>query len=179
MKMYKRYYPIILFFLLLFFVGCSTAVPTLENQPPTITSTPPSGGLFLGESYSYDVESTDPDGDPLTYNFISNPAGMTLINSTGVINWIPTVLGNYNVIIEVSDGELSDTQSFTLTVSVPITIITPSAPTNVDASDTLVGKVHITWDTVIGATHYKVYRDEDFFGSTRIPIYCRKDVVTG
>ena len=37
-----------------------------------------------------------------------------------------------------------------------ITIISP--PTGVSASDTLVNKVRITWDTVSGASHYQVYR---------------------
>jgi fibronectin type 3 domain-containing protein len=37
-----------------------------------------------------------------------------------------------------------------------ITII--YTPTGVSASDTLVNKVRITWDTVIGTSHYQVYR---------------------
>lgn len=65
MKMFKRVYPFILLFSLLFFMACSNAVPILENQAPTITSTPPPGNLYFGESYSYDVEATDPDGDTL------------------------------------------------------------------------------------------------------------------
>jgi len=149
-------------------MGCSNAVPILENQAPTITSTPPSGNLYFGESYSYDVEATDPDGDPLTYNFISNPAGMTLITSTGVINWTPMVVGNYNVIIEVSDGELSDTQSFTISVSMPVTPIIPP-PTGVNASDTSETGIEITWDSVSNATHYQVYRANSLL-SAKTPI---------
>ena len=56
-----------------------------------------------------------------------------------------------------------------LTVSVPITVITPSAPTNVDASDMLVGKVRVSWVAVTDATHYQVYLANSLIG-TKIPI---------
>ena len=36
-------------------------------------------------------------------------------------------------------------------------------PTGVLASDTLVNKVQITWDTVFGASYYQVYRANNFF----------------
>ncbi len=120
MKMIKCYFLIVFLIFLLFFMGCSPTIPAPSNQAPTINSIPPTGKLLLGEPYTYDVEATDLDGDTLTYNFISNPVGMTIISATGLINWIPTMVGNYNVGIEVSDGELSDTQSFTIGVSFPI-----------------------------------------------------------
>ena len=167
MKIIRRYYLIIFLVSLLFIIGCSTSIPS--NRAPTINSISPTGQLYLGESFTYDVEATDSDGDTLTYNFISNPVGMTIITATGLISWTPTVVGSYNVFIEVSDGELTDTQSFTLTVSLPISVITPSAPTSVDASDTLVGQVQVSWDSVSAATHYQVYRAISPF-STITPI---------
>ncbi|GAI80035.1 unnamed protein product, partial [marine sediment metagenome] len=135
MKTIKSYFMIFFLIFLLFFMGCSPTVPAPSNQAPTINSIPPGGNLLLGEPYTYDVEATDLDGDTLTYNFISNPAGMTIISATGIINWIPTMVGNFNVSIEVSDGELSDTQSFTIGVSLPIAEMKPSPPTGVYASD--------------------------------------------
>jgi len=168
MKMFKRVYPFILLFSLLFFMACSTTVPILENQAPTITSTPPSGNLYFGESYSYDVEATDPDGDTLNYSLISGPSGMTIINSNGFINWAPAISGNYSVIIEVSDGELSDTQSFTISVSMPVTPIIPP-PTGVNASDTSDIGIEITWNSVSNATHYQVYRANSLL-SAKTPI---------
>ena len=87
MKMIRRCFFIILLFSLLFFMGCSPTVPT--NQAPTINSIPPTGNLLIGEPYTYDVEATDLDGDTLTYSFISNPVGMTIISATGLINWTP------------------------------------------------------------------------------------------
>ncbi len=167
MKMIRRCFFIILLFSLLFFMGCSPTVPT--NQAPTINSIPPTGNLLLGEPYTYDVEATDLDGDTLTYNFISNPVGMTIISATGLINWTPTMVGNYNVGIEVSDGELSDTQSFTLGVSLPIAEMKPSPPTGVYASDFYELEIEISWNLVSGATHYQVYRANSLIG-TKTPI---------
>jgi hypothetical protein len=68
--------------------------------------------------YTYNVNATDPDGDTLTYALTTKPAGMTINSTTGLINWTPTSTGYYDVTVEVSDGELSDTQSFTITVNV-------------------------------------------------------------
>ena len=42
---------------------------------------------------------------------------MSINSSTGLIAWTPTAVGNYNVTVEVSDGALFDTQSYTITVA--------------------------------------------------------------
>jgi len=91
--------------------------PEPENQAPVITSTAVTSAT-VGEAYIYDVEATDPDeGDVLTYSLIAAPADMAIVAATGVISWIPAAAGTFSVTVNVSDGELSDTQSFTLTVS--------------------------------------------------------------
>ena len=111
---------LILISLLLFLpllVGCFL-FPS-ANQSPTITSTPITAAT-VGEEYTYDVEATDPDsGDTLTYSLTTSPTGMNINSITGVINWAPTSaqIGDYNVTVEVSDGSLSDTQSFIIVVS--------------------------------------------------------------
>jgi len=120
---------LVLLSLLLFlplFSGCFLT-PSV-NQTPTITSTPITTAT-VDELYTYDVDATDPDGDTLTYSLTTNPSGMTINSATGVINWTPSVEGDYDVIVEVSDGEKSTTQSFTITVS-KAPIIPPSTPTN-------------------------------------------------
>jgi len=91
--------------------------PVPENNAPVITSTAVTS-VTLPAEYTYTVVATDEDD--LTYDLIPLtgfvPAGMT-ISSAGVISWAPTVVGVYPVTVEVSDGELTDTQSFTVTVS--------------------------------------------------------------
>ena len=89
-----------------------------ENQPPDIISTPLTTAT-VGEEYIYDVDATDPDGDTLTYSLTAGPAGMTIVAATGVISWIPTAAGSFAVAVKVSDGKLSDVQSFNITVPEP------------------------------------------------------------
>ena len=137
-------------------MGCSTTVPT--NHAPAINSIPVTSSL-VAVLYSYAVEATDADGDTLIYSITSSgPTGMTIDSSTGVLSWTPTTVGDYNVTIKVSDGDLFDTQAFTITVSMT-EIITLSPPTSVSASDNAyTDMVQITWNTVTGGTHYQVYR---------------------
>ena len=166
MKIIRNNCLVIFLISLLFFMGCSPTIPT--NQAPTINSNPMTSTL-VGQPYTYDVEATDADGDPLTYSLTSNPTGMTINSSTGVITWTPTMFGNYNVNLEVSDGELSDTQSFTLSVKLPMIELELSSPTGVNASDSYEWGVEIIWNSVSGATHYQVYRASSLMG-TRTPI---------
>ena len=107
---------------LLIFSGCAGTVPPI-NHPPIITSTEITTA-FVEVAYIYDVDATDPDvGDILTYSLTgSNPEGMTIDPTTGVINWIPTdnQIGDNDVTVEVSDNGSpigSDTQSFIIAVS--------------------------------------------------------------
>ncbi|WP_239465908.1 choice-of-anchor C family protein [Gemmata sp. SH-PL17] len=55
------------------------------NHDPVITSTPPT--LVPGTVYTYPVEATDPDGDPLSYSLVEGPAGMAVDPVTGVLTW--------------------------------------------------------------------------------------------
>ena len=104
-----------LLLLLPLLVGCFSAPPT--NQSPTITSTPITTAI-VAAAYAYNVNATDPDGDTLTYSLTTNPTGMTIDSTTGVISWTPTStqIGDHDLTVEVSDGELLDTQSFIITV---------------------------------------------------------------
>jgi hypothetical protein len=88
------------------------------NHAPVITSTAVTSAT-KDEPYSYDVNATDSDGDTLVYSLTTKPTGMTINSITGLINWIPTAAGDYDVIVEVSDNGSpvkSTTQSFTITV---------------------------------------------------------------
>lgn len=88
------------------------------NHPPEINSLPDTTA-DMGIEYSYDVDATDPDGDPLTYFLDTFPAGMTIDENAGLVSWIPTVdqLGPNPVILRVEDGRGGTaTQSFTINV---------------------------------------------------------------
>jgi len=127
------------------------------NQPPEITSTPATSATE-GQPYSYDVNATDPDvEDSLTYSLTTKPTGMSINSSTGLIIWTPTTFGDYDVTVEVSDGELSDTQSFTINVDNDDPSTLP-APTILASQGTIPLMVYIDWISVTGATHYHLYR---------------------
>ena len=115
----KRF--LVLIFLLVFLplVGCLPS-PVPSNQAPIIISIPITA-VTVGETYVYNVEATDPDGDILTYSLITKPMGMTINPATGLIGWPPKAEGNYVVVVKVSDGALDITQSFTIVVSKPYT----------------------------------------------------------
>ena len=111
----------VLFFLLLlvlisFTTGCLGA---LFNNKPIIGSTPGTTAK-VGVLYTYDIVATDPDAsDVLAYSLSEKPTGMTINVTTGAINWTPTgaQVGEHQVIIEVSDGKVSVSQNFTITVA--------------------------------------------------------------
>lgn len=87
-----------------------------DNRPNITTSAVTS--TLEDELYYYDVNATDADGDTLAYSLVTNPSGMTISSTNGTLNWIPdnSKVGNHNVIVRVTDGNLSTNQSFALTV---------------------------------------------------------------
>jgi len=100
-----------------------TVTVSTDNQAPVITSTPVSS-VIAGETYTYAVEASDPEGDALTYSLTAScPAGMTIDENSGVISWIPTTVGNFEVTVEVSDGELTDTENFIIEVTAPNRVV--------------------------------------------------------
>lgn len=88
------------------------------NMPPVITSSPPTTATE-GQSYTYAAAASDPENDPLTWSLTTSPSGMTVNSGTGLVQWTPTnaQVGSHNVTLEVSDGQASAQQSWTITVS--------------------------------------------------------------
>jgi len=105
--------------------GCSGGGATdgsaAANAAPVITSTPTTAGT-QGTPYSYDANATDPNGNTLTYSLVASladpvPFGMTIDPTSGLIEWTPAAQEGPNpVTLQVSNGSLSSTQSFTVTV---------------------------------------------------------------
>ena len=113
------------------------------NDPPSFTSTPVTGAT-QGSPYSYVAAATDPDGNALTFSESSPlPSWLTLTNNgngTATLSGTPANgdVGPNGVDLQVSDGTLTDTQSFTITVanindppsftSTPVTVATEDSP---------------------------------------------------
>jgi hypothetical protein len=108
-----------------------TVQNTQINRAPQITSTP----VFAaapGLTYTYDVDATDPDNDPLTYLLIpqQHPEGMTIDPLTGVISWTPRAdqVGTHTVVVGAEDGLIGGAQRYTVTVqpnNAPVITSTP------------------------------------------------------
>ncbi|MDO9118758.1 MAG: putative Ig domain-containing protein [Nitrospira sp.] len=80
-------------------------VVTLGNNAPTIVSTPPAP--VTPDQYEYAVRATDFDGDRLTYELETAPAGMTIESATGRITWMipPGNRGVFHVKVLAKDGQ--------------------------------------------------------------------------
>ncbi len=89
---------------------------SLPNFAPNIISSPIETG-FNEDLYEYQVQIFERNDDAVTYNITIGPENLT-IDSNGVVQWNATYVttGNYSVEINVSDGELHDTQNYTLRI---------------------------------------------------------------
>jgi len=43
----------------------------------------------IGQTFVYDVDATDPDGDALTFSLVAAPSGMTIDPASGLVRWTP------------------------------------------------------------------------------------------
>ncbi|MCA9186965.1 MAG: tandem-95 repeat protein, partial [Planctomycetales bacterium] len=104
------------------------------NRPPVLNE---SNHLFLlGETKSFTVKASDPDGTQLTYSADDLPEGATLDPLSGVFSWTPGPgqAGEYLVRLTASDGRVATRQTVVLRASleqIPPTVRieqTPSFP---------------------------------------------------
>jgi len=107
----------------LFQGGPAPAECPAGGVPPTFTSTPVTTATY-GQLYSYDANAS---GDPVPeYELALGPAGMTINTVTGLVEWTPDDVGDYDVIIDAVNFAGSDTQPYTITVSGTTPVITTS-----------------------------------------------------
>ena len=109
--------------------------PTPTNQPPTLTAISDKI-IEEGQTVSFALSATDPDGDSLTYAISGSPTGATLSGDT--FSWTPASgqAGSYAFFFSASDGNGgSDSKSVTVTVTAP----TPSTPSNQPPTLTAIG----------------------------------------
>jgi hypothetical protein len=100
------------------------------NHSPTID---PIGPLSaeVGQVLSFKVTASDPDGDSLLFTLVDGPQGAT-ISADGNFTWQPTTPGIFEVTVKVIDRPgslgLSDTESFTVTVTKKTSNTPPPQP---------------------------------------------------
>ncbi|MGC9363767.1 MAG: putative Ig domain-containing protein [Fidelibacterota bacterium] len=104
------------------------------NDNPTWISAPVAGSTVTtaeDAGYSLDIDAGDVDvDDNLTYSLTTNPTGMTINSTTGVINWTPdnSQVGDHPVTVRVEDeNSAAITRSWTVRVTNIVSPITHPA----------------------------------------------------
>jgi parallel beta-helix repeat protein len=101
---------------------------TPVNDAPQFTSTAVTTATE-DAAYSYAITTSDADGDSVTITATTLPSWLTLTDTgggTATLSGTPTndEVGVHSVDLEVTDGDLSGTQSFTITVSSSSDVVT-------------------------------------------------------
>jgi hypothetical protein len=90
------------------------------NNPPQFIS-PPIETATVGVPYTYAISATDADaGDVLTFTAPVSDTWLTLTQlttRTANLTGTPLIVGKVPVVLQVTDGEDSATQAFTITIS--------------------------------------------------------------
>ena len=99
----------------------------VANRAPSITNTVFNVSVVEGETTAFTVTASDPDGDTLTYSLSGTDNALFTITMEGVVTFNnapdyenPADSGGnnvYDITSSVSDGTLSDSENFTVTVT--------------------------------------------------------------
>lgn len=96
-------------------IGAYEYIPSAGNAPVFGGKSPK--GVSENRVITFDVNATDVDEDPLTYYCTNPPAGSTFQTTT--FTWRPSYLQAdvWEIVFTVTDGDLSDSQTVTITVA--------------------------------------------------------------
>lgn len=111
-----------------------------KDQPPRFVSAPVLRAA-AGDSYRYVIQTSDPQGYPVTLRLVSPaPAPSGLALTSGVLAWTAPLAGSYPITIEANNGKLTATQTYTLVVTAgaPLSVQVDVAPQFVAANQTAV-----------------------------------------
>ena len=90
-------------------------IVSLQSETPPIITSSAIVSAQVGIPYTYDVNAS---GHPSpTFSLTTAPVGMTIDPLSGLIEWTPISIGDFDVTVEAINSEGSDNQSFTIQVS--------------------------------------------------------------
>ncbi|MEL1231107.1 MAG: hypothetical protein VXA26_07315 [Candidatus Neomarinimicrobiota bacterium] len=105
----------------------SGGTPQPTNTAPTINNASNSYSVLENQTSAFSVDASDPEGDSLTYSLSGDDASLFLITSSGTVRFVSapdfenpqaSAGGNaYSLTVSVSDGALTDSKDFTVTVT--------------------------------------------------------------
>jgi hypothetical protein len=97
-----------------------TITISVEANAPPVLTTIGDKDAFTGSALNFNVTATDPNDDALAFTASQLPDGATLNEATGAFAWVPQNPGSFQVFFTVTDeGGLSDSETITITVTVP------------------------------------------------------------
>jgi large repetitive protein len=125
---------------------------------------------LAGQPYSFQLTIDNP-GAAVTWSVVSGalPAGVALNSTNGVISGTPTAPGDYTFKIQVSDGNRSDAETYTLSVVPELKI----GPAKAEA------EVGIAYTSTPGASGGKPSYTWSVSGTTTLPAGLTLDPATG
>lgn len=117
-----------------------------SNQAPVL-SVPVTQAAQEAHTFNMTISAIDPDNDVLTFTATNLPSGAAFNAATKTLSWYPTCVqeGVYTISFTVSDGNLSDTRSTTITVAREPSCFLPTwntSPFNAIAPDTMRMSLH-------------------------------------
>ena len=101
--------------------------PQPVNTAPTINNTGNSYSVLENQTAAFSVDASDPEGDTLTFSLSGDDAEFFSVTSSGSVSFVSepnfenpqaSAGGNvYSLTVSVSDGTLTDSKDFTVTVT--------------------------------------------------------------
>jgi hypothetical protein len=96
------------------------AVTVVDVNRPPVLGAVGDQSVLEGDTLSFTVSATDPDGDTLTYSASNLPSGASFTPATRTFSWTPTYdqAGTYPaVVFTVADAQAIDSESITIAVT--------------------------------------------------------------
>jgi hypothetical protein len=112
------------------------------NDAPAIVSEPALEAR-TGAPYYYNASAVDGDNDTLLFRLAEAPTNMSIDASSGRTSWVPQRKGLYGVTVVASDGELSGSQDYEITV--------PNSPPRITDATVPEALVGVPWDFTVPA----------------------------
>jgi large repetitive protein len=81
----------------------SKVIKVSTSNSPIITN-PGDQNSIQNSNVNFTLNASDPNGDPLSFNALGLPQGLSINSATGVITGIPTAIGSSRVVLSVTDG---------------------------------------------------------------------------
>ena len=115
---------------------------SLTNRKPSIHSKPANFSV-AGKVYRYEIQADDADNDPIAFELVDGPSGLSLDPMRGTVRWVPAVdqFGQHSVTVRALDP-LSGVVEQTFSISVRA-VGGPPAITSIPPTVAAIGNTYL------------------------------------